>query len=64
MGSAKPSTTGCAERRRRALEVQQRLLQFIRHCWRMELHVAVFNPEHDIVWHDEPQRERQAELFC
>jgi hypothetical protein len=30
----------------------------------MELHVAVFKPEHDIVWHDEPHRERQAELFC
>jgi hypothetical protein len=27
----------------------------------MELHVATFMPEQDIVWHDEPQRERQAD---
>jgi len=31
----------------------------MRHCWRMRRHVDVSSPEQDIVWHEDPQRERQ-----
>ncbi|HYD15617.1 MAG TPA: hypothetical protein VEA77_04395 [Hyphomicrobium sp.] len=37
-------------------------MQPIRQFWRMERHCDEFRPEQDIVWQDEPQRERQFDV--
>ena len=34
----------------------------MRQFWRMERHCEVLRPEQDIVWQDEPQRERQFDV--
>jgi hypothetical protein len=55
---AKPSTTGCGERRLRGRD-QHREEQVIRQRWRSERHCETLRPEQGTVWHIDPQRARQ-----